>query len=472
MNSTDLSDATARALDLLPSGDSANADPRFVRDSQLTDEARLTKEVAAAVWLAVSPLHVAPPNVLDEVMMEIRQPVPTEPIIRYHVLPWLAVSGWAAAAVMTLFLWPERFPQTTLREVHARPAAAPAERPSTSAPTAASPSPRDARLRKDIGRLQERLAVLKRDPIRRSPRVMSLSAPGAVLRTEDESRRYVQKLLTDALRSALEAASGAPSDPASLVIERGWLPGGLPFPNDGGWIRHRNFPEQDWLELGLSRAANGNYYDAASQTVWSRDPAGRGFIGRKSNDKDNLAEFTQEPDHAATPLKPQAAPEGFVIENPTDNTTEMFVENMPEVTDGKQLVLQITDAAGVKTETPLIPMAAEKLANNLLTPTDTSGLPVWFNATGTLDSGVLIGGDFTQFSSSKVIGSGIRSTTLSPAAVNFSDVSQYSNIVGYLNGGSLMVSFPNGEIPAEVQLALRDSAAIGEQDEIIVHSEP
>lgn len=479
MNPTDLSDATARALNLLPPGDPASSDPRLVRDPRLVEEARQSRETTAAVWLAVSPLRVAPPHVLNDVMKEIQSPEVMRRVTPHRSLPWLIASGWAAAAVVAFCLWPERLPTSSPRELVASPVVGPAEMPADAAP-ATPPTPRDARLRKDIARLQERLITLQNNPVRPTSRVLSLSAPGAVRRTEDESRQYVHKLLTDALRSALEATSGAPSDPASLVIERGWLPGGLPIPDDGGLIRHRNFPEKDWQELGLSRAANGNFYDAASQTVWGPDPEGRGFIGRKISEKDDVADFTQEPDKTATPVKPQAAPEGFVIENPAENRAEMFVENMPTVPEGKQLVVQFTNADGVKTETPLLPLETGGVASALSGSADT-GLahPSWFNRSSILGSVTLIGGDFTQFGVGKVVSNGVRTNHLSnPATVDsspgvVSDSTQYSsNIVGYLNGGSLIVNFPNGTIPAEVQLALRDDSSAGQQDEIIVKSGP
>ncbi len=479
MNPTDLSDVTARALDLLPPGDPASSDPRFVRDPRLVEESRQARETTAAVWLAVSPLRVAPPHVLEEVMREIQSPELVRSATPHRALPWLVASGWAAAAVVALCLWPERLPTSSQPELVASPLARPAEMSADAAPPT-TPTPRDTRLRKDIARLQDRLTTLQNDPAHRTSRVLSLSAPGAVRRTEDESRQYVQKLLTDALRSALEATRSAPSDPASLVIERGWLPGGLPIPGDGGLIRHRNFPEKDWQELGLSRAANGNYYDSASQTVWGPDPEGRGFIGRKISEKDDVAAFTQEPDKTAAPAEPQAAPEGFVIENPAENRTEMFVENMPTVPEGKQLVVQFTNADGVKTETPLLPLETGGVASALSGSASTGlALPYWFNGSSTLGSVALIGGDYAQFGVGKVVSTGVRTTTLSTPAtvdsspVGVSDSTQYSiNTVGYLNGGSLIVNFPNGTIPAEVQLALRDSSSTGQQDEIIVKSGP
>jgi hypothetical protein len=470
MNPSDLSDATARALDLLPPGDPASTDPRLVRDPQLVEEARQARETAAAVWLAVSPLRVAPPDVLQKALQQILPPESARPAASASPLRWLAASGWAAAAAVAIFLWPQRISQPARDQLVARP-------PETPASVAAdveisnTRTPRDVSVRKEITRLQDRLADLQNEPAQRTSRVMSLTAPGAIRRTEDESRQFVQKLLTDALRSALEATSGAPSDPASLVIERGWLPGGLPVPADGGMIRHRNFPEQDWQELGLSRSDERNYFDAASHTVWSPDPNGRGFIGRKISPEDDLANFTTEPDRETAPLKPEATPEGFVIENPVEKTTEIFVENLPEIPPGKQLVLQTTDAAGVITTTPLAPAAAggiqstDPLAMNMndIHPT-WSGRGTVFSSSGTITRNT---GSFGN-GGSTVYGS----TAFSNASNNLSNTAYTSNIVGYLYGGSLIVSFPSDAIPAEVQLAIGDLVPTGQSPEIILKSDP
>ena len=171
---------------------------------------------------------------------------------------------------------------------------------------------------------------------------------------------------------------------------------------------------------------------------------------------------------------------GTIIENPTENRAEMFVENMPTVPEGKQLVVQFTNAEGVKTETPLLPLETGGVTSTLSGSAD-MGLahPSWFNRSSILGSVTLIGGDFTQFGVGKVVSNGVRTNHLSnPATVDsspavVSDSTQYSsNIVGYLNGGSLIVSFDSNSIPANVQLALRDNSSAGQQDEIIVKSGP
>ncbi|MEO5913832.1 MAG: hypothetical protein ABIS50_06340 [Luteolibacter sp.] len=360
MKPTDLADATARALDLLPPGDPAHPDPRLRRDPGLVDEARLTRETAADVWLAVSPLHVAPPDVLHAIMAEIDPPSSVSAGNGRPLLRWLAVSGWAAAAVLAVFLWqrPEEKQPRTARSGQSVASSFSHENPPETAPAPVSPS-RDSRRDRDILRLQTRLAEVRSVSNSNTPRVMSLTAPGGVRRTPEEARRRVQTILTNALRSALEVESGAPSDPSSLVIERGWLPGGVPVPGDGGVIRHRNFPEQNWQELGLLRSAEGEYYDSLGKTIWSADPDGRGFIGRKTNVEDDVARFTNAPaEEAIKPLSPRTSPEGFIVENPTDRTIEVIIDQLPAPAEGTQHIILATDSSGHAEEIPLSPSGA------------------------------------------------------------------------------------------------------------------
>lgn len=457
MNPTDLGDATARALQILPPSDPANTDPRLVRDPQLAEEIRQAAETAAAVWLAVSPLRVAPPGVLREVMKEIQTPTIDKPSAHRNIYPLLAATGWAAAAIFAIIsLWPKRHQPTESRDSIKNSAASSKEVPESDVPSA-TPAPRDTRLRNDIVRLQDRLTALQNEPSGRTPRVMTLSAPGAARRTDEESQRHVQKLLTDALRSALEASSGAPSDPATLVIERGWLPGGIPMPGDG-MIRHRNFPEKNWQEYGLLRAENGDYLDTASQTVWSPDPEGRGFIGRKLSRDEDVSHYTEVPAQQSAPPNQAPAPEGFVIENPAEKTTEIFVENLPEIPPGGQLILATTDTAGITTTIPLTQSLTGEIGAFSISPTNLStGSPlVW-------------GGGAIRSTSVTSTGSGVSTAnTFSPS----SNTSFTSNIVGYLYGGSLIVSFPSDAVPAEVQLAIGNITPTGQPPQVIVRTAP
>lgn len=461
MKPTDLADATARALDLLDPGDSANSDPRLSRDAGLVNETRLTRETAAEVWLAVSPLRVAPPQVWQAVLSEIQPAHSASPGKSRHLM-WMAASGWAAAVVVAIALWPA--PVATLppsagasvRESPARPA-----EPRTTATGSSRP-----RLREEVVRLQKRLATLRDDPAQRTPRVTGLASPGAVRRTPEEARQQVYSILTHALRSSLEVASGAPGDPAALVIERGWLPGQLSVPADGGVIRHRNFPEKTWRETGFFRSAEGDYYDASSNTVWSADPEGRGFIGRKTSGDDDLARFNREPEPETTPAKPVVMPEGFMIENPVANTTDIIIENVPVLPEGRQLIVRVTDDAGIVTEIPLTPTApppAEPASQ--LAVTDAGSAPFAsipdLPSTGLLSVGSDRLAGVTGFPTGGTI-----LTNMSTAGT------QYSDIVGYMNGGSVILSFPNGTIPAGFQLLEGSLVPTGQPPTVIVESGP
>ena len=477
MNPADLADATARALDLLPPDDPARSDPRLLRDPELAEQARLTRETAAAVWLAVSPLCVAPPDLLQSVIAEIQPLAPATSVKPRRYLTWLAASGWAAAAVIAISLWPE--PLTTLPPTATHPTARETQThreivgKATPLPL---PTPRDARLRDEVVRLQKRLATLLTDSAQRTPRVISLTAPGAVPRTPEEAQQRLHSILTNALRSALEAVSATSADPASLVIERGWPPGGLTVPEDGGVIRHRHFPEQAWQELGLSRSVNGDYYDASSNTVWSADPEGRGFIGRKITADDDVARFTKEPKTA--PVKTRAAPEGFIIENPVDRSTEIFVENVPDLPPGKQLIVRLTDEAGRTTDLPLEPSNTPAAETTPAAPSDAESIPeVSQIAANTGISGPL---GFDQSLSNYTPSSTIGDLTVGvaiPAGVNSTYFLQgfgvtATHIGGYLNAGSLFLNVSNSLISGNFQLLQGDIVPTGQPPTIIVKGGP
>ncbi len=357
MNPADLADATARALDLLDPGDLSNSDPRLLRDPRLADEARLTREAAAEVWLAVSPLRVAPPEVLHELMEKIHPEGSPRPGNNSRSPYWLAVSGWAAAAALAFFLWPET-PAPGILVTRDRAAEMPTDQ-LTFAPINPPPpriSSREARDRKEIVRLQQRLATVLRDRDHGTPRVLVLNAPGSARRSNAEARQRVRSILTHALWSALEAESFTPADLAALVIERGWLPGGLSQPAEGGIIRHRNFPAQAWQEMGLLRSTNGEYLDPASSTLWSADPDGRGFIGRKIAPAEDVSRFIQETNPVETnPAKPRTAPEGFIIENPEENTADVVIDQVPAPALGSSHLMLVTDASGRTKTIPVTP---------------------------------------------------------------------------------------------------------------------
>lgn len=444
MKSTDLADATARALDLLAPGDPAATDPRLLRDARLIEEARLTRETAADVWLAVSPLHVAPPDVLQAVLAEIDPARPARAAIDHRRLKGLAITGWAAAAAVLVCLWPDSGEKTPPPEVSLalkNPSVAPVDAPSDAPSDAPAGirSSRDGRLRTEILRLQNRLADVRDDRKTASPRVIALHTPGTAVRSAEDARRRVQAILTNALRAALEAESGASSDPASLVIERGWLAGGLPAREDGGLVRHRNFPEHSWRELGLLRSGDGTYYDAASDLVWTPDPKGYGFIGRQTTPADDLTAYQAEDDGpSATPTRqPRTEPQGFIVENPADQTAEVIIDQLPPPAGGGVHVILLTDSSG-NTETIPIPPPAppagqeESLIARNFDPGDDPGT--------------------------------ISTSLLQNLSSNFS--------VGSNSAGTLIFTIPSTNGLGSFQLVERPLVPNGQPDKIIVEGSP
>jgi hypothetical protein len=347
MNPSDRADAAARALDLLPPDDPARGDPRMARDPGLVAEARATREATADLWLAVSPLRAAPPEVLHAVLEKVKGSEPAAPVRSPRLGRWLAASGWAAAALVAFVLWPKRgtAPESTTSVVDATPRGntfRDGDAPATAAGTRAGRT----RRHQDLVALRESVERLREDRDADAPRVMSLIAPGAARRTPEETRERVRAALASALRSSLELESGAPSDPAALVIERGWLPDGVEFPADGTLLRHRNFPEGSWRELGLRKSEAGDYYDPAREILWSRDPTGGGFLGIRNPDA-NLADF-QEAEESEDEPNPglRLEPEGFVIEDPVNRKAEVLIDNVPAPDEGNEQVVKWTDASG------------------------------------------------------------------------------------------------------------------------------
>lgn len=347
MHRSDLEDATARALEILPPDDPALADPRLLRDPQCVEEARETREAAADVWLATSPLRAAPPDVLSAVMSKVEV---VTPYARKNArfFPWLAASGWVAAAV-AMILWPKDRvgppPVEVERVTTVRGPQQPA-RPDDRLP-AKAPGSRDRQLRNELLKLQTRLAHYDEVAAATSPRVLTLSSPGGVQRTPEDARRRVWSVLTGALRSALEAESGAPDDPAGLVIERGWLPEGLTLGEGGGVIRHRNFPVDSWQQLGLLMSDEGGYYDPARQLIWAEAEDGRGFIARKATDEDDLTVFRPADESLAViGSTPRTEPEGFLVEDPESDLAEVVIDQVPPPEEGHEQFIMWTDLAG------------------------------------------------------------------------------------------------------------------------------
>jgi hypothetical protein len=346
----DREDAVARALDILPPGDPAASDPRLLRDPALLEEARAAREAAADVWLAVSPLRAAPPDVLHSVMDKIGLPQAASPERKLKLAPLLAASGWAAAAAVAICLWPrgQQLQNPGSVVIHETPPTKSSLRDSES-PVARSVSagPGATPQQREIERLRKRVAALREVEASAAPRIMSLTAPGVPRRTPEETNKRLSSALISALKNTLEAESGAPGDPAALVIQRGWLPEGLVAPEDGKAIRHLNFPEESWQENQLLRAADGSYLDPARQIVWTREGSGSTFVGRKTTEETDLAAYKQpEETQTVAAVTTRTEPEGFVIEDPLTHQAEVVIDQVPPPAAGNQHRIVWYDASG------------------------------------------------------------------------------------------------------------------------------
>lgn len=342
MSNQDLEDALARALDLLPEGDPARDDPRLARNPALAAEARAARETAADVWLAVSPLRAAPPEALPAILRKISPVAAAKPAPR-----WPLATGWAAAAAIALAWWIHHSVEVS-KPTPAPDAAAistPAEGreriPSMAAPARErQPHAERERLRRELAQLREAIQYeLGADQPGWSPRITALSAPGATPVDPDVSRNRLMAVLTGALRGLLEG------DDALLVIERGWLPQGALELADDEWVRHRNFPQEEWSEHGLLMSGDGRFYDPAQGLLWTADTASTDFIGRRVRAEDgDLAEFQRDVERPAEPtVEPQRfvekAPSGFLIEDPSTGDAQLLVEGLRPPPDGSSYQL-------------------------------------------------------------------------------------------------------------------------------------
>jgi hypothetical protein len=362
MTRPDREDAVARALDILPSGDPAASDPRLLRDPALLEEARAAREAAADVWLAVSPLRAAPPDVLHSVMDKIGLPQAVTPERKLKLAPLLAASGWAAAAAIAFCLWPREQPlqgparvavgQTPATKSTLRDPESPLARSSTT-------GHETARQENEIERLRKRVAALREIEASAAPRIMSLTAPGVPRRSPEETNQRLSSALVAALKNTLELESGAPGDPATLVIQRGWLPEGLAAPEEGQAIRHLNFPEEAWQENQLLRAADGSYLDPARQIVWTREGTGTTFVGRKTTAQTDIAAYKQpEETETIAAVATRTEPEGFVIEDPLTNQAEVVIDQVPPPAEGNQHKIIWYDASGASGTIPVNSLAS------------------------------------------------------------------------------------------------------------------
>lgn len=356
MSSADHEDAVARSLDFLPENDQAWTDPRFVKNRRLAEEARTAREAAIDVWLTVSPLRATPPDILGRIMEQVAPEVkPVLPARRARYVRWtLGIGGWAAAAVLLILPYFDRAghpdPGAGKLRLFPDPAGAPPVAKTLDRPGVAPSFPRDREqaMREQITRLTK--AVQRQQDTRVFPKVKSLSTPGSVAENPSDTQQRLRRMLVNALRSSLEARTGAPGDSSSLVIERGWIPPGMHPLTDGETIRHRNFPEDSWQELGLWRTEGGAYYDPANDILWQPDPEGRGFIGRRSTEADDLTGDGEVDGVAEGRPFTQSEPSGFLIENPENSSIDVIIEGVAPAPEGSSHYLVWTNPDGTTQE--------------------------------------------------------------------------------------------------------------------------
>ncbi|MDB6079958.1 MAG: hypothetical protein JWO82_3705 [Akkermansiaceae bacterium] len=353
-------DAVLRSLGILPDRDAANSDPSFLKNPELTAEARTARETVVDTWLAVSPLQVAPPGILEGIMTKVRPKMETATPRRRITWPLaLAATGWAAALALGLMLVNRENVSRTLStgtesgERHSKPERL-QEKELSGAPvrTGPTPSAADRKMQDEIARLKR--SIEEQESHGSLPRVRGLAAPGMVAATPEKARDDLRRVLVDALRSSLEAETGAPGDPAALVIERGWLPAGFPPIEDSQIIRHRHFPEEDYQQYGLMKTGEDTYYDSSNKLIWERDPDSRGFIGRKAAPTDKAPEIKTEnadpklqPQKSTVPQKlAQNPPSGILIEDPDSRSATAVVEGVAPASEGTSQVAVFTLSSG------------------------------------------------------------------------------------------------------------------------------
>ncbi|MCW1887373.1 hypothetical protein OKA04_21730 [Luteolibacter flavescens] len=356
MPRTNLDDATAKALDLLPHDDPARSDPRLVRDAQCLEEIRATQETAADVWLATSPLRAAPPEVLSSIMSKVDA---RTPLAHRNVkfFPWLAASGWVAAAV-AFILWPRGGEQAPDVAKVGLPTALPSKSvrdTATTLPVPGAPAdrraiPDDRRMREDLLRYQAQLHNLDEQGALTAPRVLSLHSPNALLPSAEEMQRRV----TNALGWMMELEGGMSADPARLVIKNGWMPESMSL-SDGEYVRHLNFPPNAVEDYALMVSGDGAYYDKANDMIWAKDENGHGYLGRRVTAEDNLSayHFPDADTLAANRVEVRTEPEGLVVEDPMTNTAKVLIDKVKPPQPGYEQVVVWTDTSGNENRIPV-----------------------------------------------------------------------------------------------------------------------
>jgi hypothetical protein len=455
MNRPDREDAVARALDMLPPGDPAASDPRLVRDPELAEEARATREAVADLWLAVSPLRAAPPEVLHSVMDKIDLPAAETPgPKRRRLAPLLAASGWAAAAAVAICLWPRHAGEGSGSGIAGSVPKAPPSKASARGDLESLAESGSAgidlhteRLRREYASMQKAMEMMRRSELATLPRVMSLTTPGSPRRSPEESRKQMfQKMfqiVSNSFRDQLDVYDGEEGDKADFVIEHGYMQPGMDLANDDIVLRHRNFPEYAWQERGFWHSDDGSYYDPARHLLWEPDPAGGGFLGRRATEDSLVGSYTK-PDQAANIAKvdpPKSQPEGFVLEDPVTKKAEVVIDQVPAPRVGFEQRIQWTDASGASGTIPVVAAASASTAS-------TNGNGAVYFTSGSNRYLTLAGGPF-QWNGNAGFDAGTAAANSSTVMASFSTT-------------STVTSFQLIEVP------LQAGAGAGSQGTVIV----
>lgn len=341
---------TLRALDRLSPAEARDLESGLAGNPALAAELRATEDTIAAVWHAASPLRSAPPEALDYIHAKLH------PARRLPGLPLaLAAFGWAAAIILTVFLF--------IRPQTATPAASIGKSEITVPPSASSPSAiplgsaekvtRPDDQQETIRRLRQELVTLR--ALKSGPRFRELRAPGHASNTPPADRN---RAMLDLLIAALADNLARPGEsPATLVVD-GWLGtdfAGLP---EGEVIRHRSFPAGNFTDYGLLRSSGGDFYDPASGLLWTPAQDGGGYLGSQAPAGLDLTLFESDPAVLPNPgtEAPQApspnktSPSGYLVQSDTDGGATIIIGNLP--TDGTVPEL-IASTDGGRTNSPL-----------------------------------------------------------------------------------------------------------------------
>lgn len=345
MKSTDSSSAL-RSLDRLPPEEARDFESRLAGDPALAANLREWEDTVTAIWHAASPLVPAPAGSLDAVRAGLH-PVRS----RRGLGVFLAATGWAAALVLAILLMnrPQTRPIAKISSVPEKVALSPAPVGAPAARDSRHETEPDGKLHETIRRLQSELAASHSRGA--GPRIRELRPPGAAGRPGDQARA-LNALLAAALAEHLARQS---ESPAALTVENGWLDSIFAALPPGSVIRHRSFPAENYGQYQLLRSDDGEFYDPASNLIWSPAEDGGGYLGHVAE-----AGFDHSAFQSADPLsspepdppldKSSPSPSGYLVQISDGGDATIIIGNLPLNGNLPQLVAS-TD--GGRTTIPL-----------------------------------------------------------------------------------------------------------------------